>query len=110
MSPSSLPSLRGDARRQQLLRTRADDASGLAVAAITEFFFGQGADWAKLEQALSLEDPTRDSPVMVRPSLVAALVCIWTEDYARAARLLDSLRASLLERGQAIGSHIFTHL
>jgi len=77
-------------------------AEALAVASMTGFLLGR-ADWERLERALALEDWDRPSLIMVRPTLIAALLSSWTGDFATGRSLFGELQRQLLERGDESG-------
>jgi DNA-binding CsgD family transcriptional regulator len=78
-------------------------AEALAVASMTGFLLGRAVDWERLERALALEDWDRPSLVLVRPTLIAALLYSWTGELARGQSLFDELQRQLLERGDESG-------
>ena len=75
-------------------------AEALAVEANVAFFAGSGLDISKVERALALEDRTRDVQMLVRPSLIAALVAMYQGRLSEAAAGLRALHEWALERGQ----------
>ncbi|HEX6247077.1 MAG TPA: AAA family ATPase [Nocardioidaceae bacterium] len=75
-------------------------AQALAGAVMTRFLSGAGLDSASLHRALVLEDPDRPTPVMLRPTLIHALLLGWTGDLDEARDVLLRLRQRLLEHGQ----------
>ncbi len=78
----------------------ASAAEALAVAAIVGFLVGRGPDEATIERALRLEDPGRQVPAMVRPTLVAGCLALFEGRLERCDRLLLPLRERTLERGE----------
>jgi DNA-binding CsgD family transcriptional regulator len=78
-------------------------AEALAVASMTGFLLGRGADWQRLERALALEDWDRPSQIMVRPTLIAALLYSWAGDLAKGQSMYAELQRQLLERGDESG-------
>ncbi len=81
----------------------ADDSAllgeALAGAVMVRFLSGLGLDEALLTRALELEDPESTSAIMVRPSLIAALVRAWTGHLEEALGALSRLRREAIERG-----------
>jgi DNA-binding CsgD family transcriptional regulator len=78
-------------------------AEALAVASMTGFLLGRGSDWERLERALALEDWDRPSQIMVRPTLIAALLYSWAGDLERGQSMYAELQRQLLERGDESG-------
>jgi DNA-binding CsgD family transcriptional regulator len=74
-------------------------AEGLAVAAMVDFLLGRGRD-DRIDRALALEDPDRQVPVMIRPSLIAALLDLYVGQLESAGDRLRRLRRRVLERGE----------
>jgi DNA-binding CsgD family transcriptional regulator len=75
----------------------------LAVTSMTGFLLGRRADWERLERALALEDWDRPSQIMVRPTLIAALLYSWAGDLATGRSMYGELQRQLLERGDESG-------
>ena len=78
-------------------------AETLGVSTMSACLLGRGVDWRRLERALALEDWSRPSIVLVRPTLIAALLRSWTGDLDEAEVLFDRLEQRLLERGDEAG-------
>ncbi|MEU1268629.1 LuxR family transcriptional regulator [Streptomyces sp. NPDC005799] len=75
-------------------------AEALAASAMSRFLAGQGVDEAALGRALALEDPDRRSHAVLRPSLNAALMHLWTHRVDEARAGLAGLREWCLQRGE----------
>lgn len=78
-------------------------AEALAVSSIAAFLLGRGVDWEVVDRAVALEDWSRPSIVLVRPTLIAALLRSWTGDLAGSRAHFDRLRRQLSERGDEAG-------
>jgi DNA-binding CsgD family transcriptional regulator len=78
----------------------ASAAEALAVATMADFLVGRGLDETKIERALRLEDPDRQVPVSVRPSLIAGCLALYEGHLERCDRLLRPLRERTLEQGE----------
>jgi DNA-binding CsgD family transcriptional regulator len=78
-------------------------AEALAVVSVAEFLLGRGLDRDRLDRALALEDWERASNVLVRPTLIAALLYSWVGALAEGRRLFGELDRQLLERGDESG-------
>jgi DNA-binding CsgD family transcriptional regulator len=91
-------------RRALALAGRGADpaavAGALAVAAIADFLVGRGLDEAKVERSLRLEDPDRQVPSLMRPSLIAGCLALFEGRLERCERLLLPLRERILARGE----------
>jgi DNA-binding CsgD family transcriptional regulator len=90
-------------RALDLARQAGDPASlaeALAVAAMADFLLGRGLDEAKIERALRLEDPYRQIPVQMRPSLIAGYLALYEGSLHRSAQILGRLRERIIEGGQ----------
>jgi DNA-binding CsgD family transcriptional regulator len=74
-------------------------AEAQAGAVMVRFLAGLGVDDALLARALELEDPESSSAVMVRPSLISALLSAWTGRLDEARDRLVALRRQAIERG-----------
>jgi DNA-binding NarL/FixJ family response regulator len=74
-------------------------AEALAVAAMVDFLLGRGRD-DRIDRALALEDPDRQVPVMIRPSLIAPLLDLYVGRLERAGDRLRRLRRRVIERGE----------
>jgi tetratricopeptide (TPR) repeat protein len=92
------------ARRALALADRGADpaavADALAVAAIADFLVGRGLDEAKVERSLRLEDPDRQVPSQMRPSLIAGCLALFAGRLDRCEQLLLPLRERILARGE----------
>ena len=75
-------------------------AEALAVTSIVRFLSGQGVDESGLARSRQLEDPDRRTFFQSRPSLIAALLLLWTGNLDEAQRALDGVRQSCIERGE----------
>ena len=75
-------------------------AEALAVTSIVRFLSGQGVDEHALARSGQLEDPDRRTFFQSRPSLIAALLLLWTGKLDEAQRALDGVRQACLERGE----------
>jgi DNA-binding CsgD family transcriptional regulator len=85
-------------------------AEALAVTSMTGFLLGRRADWQRLERALALEDWDRPSQIMVRPTLIAALLYSWVGDFAKGQSMYAELQRQLLERGDESGLMLGSYL
>lgn len=74
-------------------------AEALAVATVMTFIRGRGIDDPAIERALAMEDVTRRVPAPMRPSVIHAILMIWTGRPGAARTSLAALRDRLLERG-----------
>jgi DNA-binding CsgD family transcriptional regulator len=92
-----------EARRTLELAERIGDDGLIAVAlsfcAIIDFIGGSGADWAKLERALELEDRELLVPLQLRPTLTAGLVYLYAGRLHEARTHLRELRTRAVEQG-----------
>lgn len=83
---------------------RLDDpnllAQALASSVMVRFLSGRGIDGDALARALALEDVDHPPPVMLRPSLIEALLLGWTGRLEEARDALLSLRQGCLDRGR----------
>ena len=75
-------------------------AEALAVVAMADFHLGRGLDEAKIERALRLEDPYRQTSVHLRPSLIAGYLALCVGEPQRCSQLLGRLRERIIESGQ----------
>lgn len=75
-------------------------AEALGTLTIVEALLGHGVDDQRLAQALALEDPTRQVPVVMRPTLVHGFLSLWTGQLEQGLSVLESLRAAMIERGE----------
>lgn len=90
-------------RALRLAEQAADPASvaeALAVVAMADFHLGRGLDEAKIERALRLEDPYRQTLVHLRPSLIAGYLALYVGDPQRCSQLLGRLKERIIESGQ----------
>jgi DNA-binding CsgD family transcriptional regulator/tetratricopeptide (TPR) repeat protein len=74
-------------------------AEALAIASIVDFLQGRGLD-DRIDRALALEDPDRQVPLVLRPSLIAAHLDLYVGQLDRAGDRLRSLRRRVIERGE----------
>lgn len=75
-------------------------AKALAGTTMIGYLSGHGLDEAALDRALALEDTDVPTPVMLRPTLISALLLAWTGRLQEARDRLFALRARCLERGE----------
>jgi DNA-binding CsgD family transcriptional regulator len=75
-------------------------AEALAVTAIADFIEGRGLDEAKIERALRFEDPYRQVPAQLRPTLIAGGLALYLGQLERCDRLLARLRQNAVESGE----------
>ncbi len=75
-------------------------AEAVALRAVLGILFGRGLDEAALEQALELEDPEREVPFQLRPSLNVAQAYEFAGRPDVALPLLAGLRARIVARGE----------
>lgn len=71
----------------------------LAVLTMAEFMFGGGVNSERLATAISLEDPLMTRWWIMRPSLIQALLQLWTAELDEAIATLSALTAESVERG-----------
>ena len=74
-------------------------AEALGVRAMVDFLIGRGVDWARMERALSLEDPDRLLPQHLRPSSVSACLKLHVGRLAEAREELTAQRAAAIDSG-----------
>lgn len=89
-------------RALELAETAGDHAAigeALGQTVIYDFLLGRGVDWATLERAETLEDPTRILPLQLRPSAIAPFLGLWAGRHADARVGMDALRAQLVDTG-----------
>lgn len=75
-------------------------AEATALGALTAVVAGRGVDEQALHRALALEDPDREVPFQLRPSLNVARVYEFTGQIGPARELLDALRERIVARGE----------
>jgi DNA-binding CsgD family transcriptional regulator/tetratricopeptide (TPR) repeat protein len=75
-------------------------AEALATTTMTEFLLGHGIDHARMERALELEDPGRNVPVQIRPSIVAGYLALYKGELAKCGKILGALRERFMQHGQ----------
>ncbi|GAB3423615.1 helix-turn-helix transcriptional regulator [Flindersiella endophytica] len=75
-------------------------AKALASTTMIRFLSGHGLDELSLRRALALEDPDVPTPVMLRPTLIGALLLAWTGKLDEARDQLLAVRRQCLERGE----------
>ena len=86
--------------RAELAEATAVVAEATALRALTAVVAGQGVDEQALQRALALEDPDREVPFQLRPSLNVARVYEFTGRIGAARELLDALRERIVARGE----------
>jgi DNA-binding CsgD family transcriptional regulator len=74
-------------------------AEALAYSAMTDFLTGHGVDWAKIERALTTEDPTQIGLIGLPPAGVAATLMMYVGRHNEARELMRVVRTQLAERG-----------
>lgn len=74
-------------------------AEALAVVVIAQFLLGDGTDEDALARALALEDPDRRSRVTTWPTLLAALVHLWSHRLDEARAEFAAARRRCIEQG-----------
>jgi DNA-binding CsgD family transcriptional regulator len=83
---------------------RIDDpgqlATALAVAAFVNFLAGRKGAQAQMAQAVEIEEPDRQVPMIHRPSMLAGMVLMWTDHPADARVIFDQLFDQASTRGQ----------
>jgi DNA-binding CsgD family transcriptional regulator len=72
----------------------------LAVLTVAEFLCGRGVNEARIQRALTLEDPRRVRAWQMRPSFVAGLLLLWTGRLEEARTTFNRLGAENRERGE----------
>jgi DNA-binding CsgD family transcriptional regulator len=75
-------------------------ACALAVKTVLGFLCGRGIAQADLRRALALEDPLRETPLMLQPRFVHGFLMLGTGRLDDALATLDALRREALERGR----------
>lgn len=80
-------------------------AETIAVAAIANFLMGRGLNEDAIERALASEDYQRSVPIEMRPSLIVGLIYLYVGRLDDARRLLEALRARVIDRGDEAGLH-----
>ncbi len=75
-------------------------AEALAVRTMAHFLATGVLDGVALDRALRLEDIDRQGALWFRPTLIAALLHLYTADLADARRMLLSLRDLMRDRGE----------
>jgi DNA-binding CsgD family transcriptional regulator len=74
-------------------------AEGLAIQGLVDGLLGRSSARPAFEEALNLEQATRDLRVMRRPSFSFAVYVSWTDDMRTAKTQFESLYQESLERG-----------
>jgi tetratricopeptide (TPR) repeat protein len=91
----------------ELLEGSDDNAAlseTLAHLTITEFLLGQGFAADRMKRALALEEATPyPLPPESRPSLIYALILLWTDEPDEAVAVIENLRSRLREEGDESG-------
>ncbi|HET9242675.1 MAG TPA: AAA family ATPase [Gaiella sp.] len=85
--------------RAEAIGDEALEAEALALAAMEDFLCGRGADWAKVERSLALEDHDRVVPLTRRPTAIASLLRLYVGRSAEAREDLRALCEAARERG-----------
>ena len=98
--PRALDAAREAVERAVQARLRPVIAEALAVEANVRFFAGLGADTQQLARAVADEDPARNVPIIVRPSTISALFCVYLGQLSDGADALRALRRRALNRGE----------
>jgi DNA-binding CsgD family transcriptional regulator len=94
------PAARDAVAYAEQLRSPPLLAEALAAAAIVDFLLGRGLDRDAIERALAHEDAERQVAVTARPSLIAALLEIYSGELESARARLEALRRRVIERGE----------
>jgi len=76
------------------------EAAAIAVTAMVDLFTGHPPDWARLDQALLIEDLELESAVQIRPSCIAGLMRLYCDQLAPARSHLAGLRQHMIDRGE----------
>ena len=84
----------------EALGDEALSAEALALSATIDFALGLGVHEARLARALQLESPDVRTASVLRPSLVAAFLYLWTGRLEQSRRLLTALCDWHAERGE----------
>lgn len=75
-------------------------AKALATAVMTRYLSGEGLDESARLRALDLEQPEEPVPVMLRPSLISALLLAWSGRLDEGRAALRDTRQRCLEGGE----------
>ncbi len=98
--PGALPHIEAAISKAQRLGLGPVEAEALATRTIIRFLTGHGLAEADLERALSLEDPMRVTPGMLRPRLIAGQIVLWARSAEDSAAMFESQRSEALEQGR----------
>jgi DNA-binding CsgD family transcriptional regulator len=74
-------------------------AAALAQSALFDFLCGRGVDWGKVERSLALEDPESITPLLRRPSAIAAILLLYVGRHSEARERLTTVWTAARERG-----------
>jgi DNA-binding NarL/FixJ family response regulator len=75
-------------------------SQALAVRVMLGFLGGDGVDEVSLRRALELEDPSKPTPMAVRPTLLNALLLDWTGELERSYWEMRAIQRRCIERGE----------
>lgn len=75
-------------------------SEALGARTTIEFFVGNGVDEASMQRALSMEDQSSFTPVMLRPSVEHALMLACTGELDASYDLLRSIERSCTDKGE----------
>jgi DNA-binding CsgD family transcriptional regulator len=75
------------------------EAQALAVRTVIRFLGGQGVSEDDLARALALEVSDHPCPVVMRPTMIASLLTLWSGRPDEAKQSLDKQRLEAIERG-----------
>lgn len=78
-------------------------AEALVNVAMADFRAGKGLDWARVEQALALEDREAVPVDTDHPSAIAAYLAVYAHRFDEARTLLEQVRDDLAARGSEDG-------
>jgi DNA-binding CsgD family transcriptional regulator len=98
--PGALPHIEAAITKARRHGVEPVEAEALATRTMFQFLTGQGLAGADLERALSLEDPTRMTPGMLRPRLIAGQIVLWTRSAEESAGMFLAQRSEALEQGR----------
>lgn len=109
--PAALPHIEAAIAKAKLHGLGPVEAEALACRTMFGFLSGRGLAEADLERALSLEDPLRVTPGMLRPRLIAGQIVLWTASAEESAAMFEAQRTEALEQGRendvsALGSYL----
>jgi DNA-binding CsgD family transcriptional regulator len=75
-------------------------AAALAISTMADFYLDEPFDRVRIETALALEDPEQHVVMAMRPSLVAGVLALFSDELERAATLFEALRERTLDLGE----------